>query len=332
MRQRTEAAFYAFTNPHCRVTGIDLSETSLQHHMYLKERHALSNLSLRQMNLLDVASLGQAFDYVVSTGVLHHLPDPDEGLRTLGSVLQTNGVMSVMVYGRYNRAGVYMLKDVFRRAGLQQDARSLEIIKATLAALPPWHHARSYLGTAADLSYDSGLVDTFLHPVDRPYSVPEILPFVQRSGLSFQGWLDPGFYALQEALPSTHPLRVRASALPPEEQWAVVELVSQSISCHRFLVCHPERATNDYRPDFASEAALTYKPALAYRGHLDAAGTLHRQGRKAQLTPMEAAWLRRADGKTPIVELLAGSKPGKGVAMRFFSDMWERGHLVFELG
>jgi SAM-dependent methyltransferase len=164
-----QAAFYAFMNPHCRVTGIDLSETSLQHHLYLKERHELSNLTLCQMNLLDVASLRQTFDYVVSTGVLHHLQDPDAGLRVLKSVLRPNGVMSVMVYGRYNRAGVYMLKDAFHRAGLQQDARSLDVIKATLAALPPWHHARSYLVTAPDLGYDSGLVDTFLHPVDRPY-------------------------------------------------------------------------------------------------------------------------------------------------------------------
>jgi hypothetical protein len=88
----------------------------------------------------------------------------------------------------------------------------------------------------------------------------------------------------------------------------------------------------DYRPDFEGEAAYSYKPEISRGVSIDARGALHRYGQGVQLTPMEGSWLRRTDGKATIRELTAGSKPGKGAVMRFFADMWERGHLVFELG
>ncbi len=323
-----QAALYAFTNPQCRVVGVDLSETSLQHELYLKERHGLANLSVCRMNLLDAASLGRTFDYVVSTGVLHHLPDPEAGLVALRSVLRANGVLSLMLYGSYTRLGVQMLAQAFRRTALGQDGASLDVVKATLNGLPPWHHARSYLGTAPDLGYDSGLVDTFLHPSEHFYAVEGVLDLVRRAKLAFQGWLEPGYYALQDALPSTHPLRLRASKLPVEEQWAVVELVSQRIGCHRFLACHPERPARDYRPDFHTDAALAYAPALFHPAQLDARNVVSRLWQKAQLTPAEAAWVRSADGRTSIRAIAAANKASPRDVRRLFGELHERGFVV----
>ncbi len=100
--------------------GVDLSQTSLAHESFLKEKHDLTNLHLHQLSLLDVATLGQQFDLVISTGVLHHLPSPDAGLCALKSVLLPHGVMSIMVYGWYRRFGVYMMQDVFRLLGVEQ--------------------------------------------------------------------------------------------------------------------------------------------------------------------------------------------------------------------
>jgi SAM-dependent methyltransferase len=328
-----QAAFYAFTNPTSRVVGIDLSEPSLEHEKRLRERHGLENLALRQMDLLDVASLGRTFDLVVATGVLHHLPDPDAGLRALSSVLRPGGVASLMLYGLYNRAGVYTLKELFARLGLRQDRASLDVVKATLAALPPWHHARSYVGTAPDLASDAGLVDTFLHPIDRAYTVPQILELVRGADMAFQGWLDPGVYAVQEALVGTHPVSMRVKDLSEEERWVMVELVTQAISCHRFLACHTARKVSEYRPDFLADTALAYKPALTHGGAVDGQNVLQRAGRRAQLTPAEAGWMRRADGALSIGELLGvgAAKSARASALRFFGDLWERGHIVVEI-
>ncbi len=77
----SQAAKYALREPGSRVTGIDISETSLRHTRELQRKYGLNNLDLHQLPVERVEELGRKFDKVVSTGVLHHLADPDIGLR-----------------------------------------------------------------------------------------------------------------------------------------------------------------------------------------------------------------------------------------------------------
>src|SRR5256885_919304 len=67
-----QAAHYAFTNPESHVVGVDISDSSLDHQRLLKEKHKLDNLELRQLPVERVEELGQSFDLIASTGVLHH--------------------------------------------------------------------------------------------------------------------------------------------------------------------------------------------------------------------------------------------------------------------
>src|SRR6202044_1317851 len=99
-----------------------VSDTSLHHTRDLQRKYNLDNLELHQLPIERVQELGRAFDLVVCTGVLHHLPDPDLGLRALRDVLRPNGAMRLMVYARYGRAGIYMM---------QENCRLLEISAST---------------------------------------------------------------------------------------------------------------------------------------------------------------------------------------------------------
>jgi 2-polyprenyl-3-methyl-5-hydroxy-6-metoxy-1,4-benzoquinol methylase len=99
----SQAARYALREPDARITAIDISETSLRHTRGLRLKYALDNLELHRLQIEDVRELGRTFDQVVCTGVLHHLPDPDLGLRALRDVLRPQGAMHLMVYARYGR-------------------------------------------------------------------------------------------------------------------------------------------------------------------------------------------------------------------------------------
>jgi SAM-dependent methyltransferase len=48
----------------------------------------------------------QAFDYAFSVGVLHHLPQPEEGFRALVGRLRPGGSISAWVYGRENNGWI----------------------------------------------------------------------------------------------------------------------------------------------------------------------------------------------------------------------------------
>ena len=143
-----QAAVVAFNNPESRVTGIDFSDASIAHEERLRERHKLSNLLVRAMDLLDVSSLEQQFDLIICTGVLHHLPNPTEGLKALSSVIEpSHGVMVLMLYAKLGRIGIYPLQDAFRpcafprrrcngSSALHADVARLHRIRCGLAFAP----------------------------------------------------------------------------------------------------------------------------------------------------------------------------------------------------
>ena len=101
----SQAARYALREPDARITAIDVSDTSLRHTGDLQRKYNLAKFQLHQLPIERVHEIGRSFT-VVRTGVLHHLPDPDCGLRALRDVLRPNGAMRLMVYARYGRAGI----------------------------------------------------------------------------------------------------------------------------------------------------------------------------------------------------------------------------------
>jgi SAM-dependent methyltransferase len=254
------AACYAYLYPAARVVGIDISAASLAHEEFLQKKHGLANLSLRQCRVEEASSLGADFDFIATHGVLHHLTDPAAGLRALGGVLRPEGVIAVMVYARYGRAGVYMLQDLFRLLGLEQKPESVQVVKEALGALSADHPVRRYLRLATDLNSAPGLVDTFLHQRDRPYTVTECLDLVREAGLSFQGWDENSFYYPDAQIPANHPFHAVISKLQGPDLWQAMELFYGCLPGHFFYVCRRDRAEIDYRIRFDDEEFLDYLP------------------------------------------------------------------------
>jgi SAM-dependent methyltransferase len=342
-----QAAHYAFTNRNSHVLGIDVSDSSLGHEAYLKQRHRLDNLELLQMSLGEIGSLGRSFDLIVCTGVLHHLPDPDASLRCLRDVLKPHGVISIMLYGSFPRVGVYMLQEVFRLLGLKQDVEGIGVVKRAIDLLPKWHYLNAYRQIAPDLGYDSGLVDTFLHSADRAFTVPQILKFVEDNDLTLQSWLDKLKYSLSATIGDPHnSVRKLAETLPVANQWEIVELMGQSVARHNFLLCHPEKDKRDYILDFSGDEWIDYIPS---RRHPLAAlptsdGTrasrplvIHRLSHSVALDTFEAAMFEQVDGSRTIRDILRtvyiakDSEDLLSVARRFFGCMADWDHLQFEI-
>ena len=191
----SQAARYALREPDARITAIDVSDTSLRHTRELQRKYNLENLELHQLPIESVSELGRSFDLVVCTGVLHHLPDPDRGLRALRDVLRPSGAMRLMVYARYGRA-----RNLYD-AGVLPPARNRPIGDGSARSR---RHARSAAGGPPDLrtccaaSKDfrrpEAMADALLHPQDRAYTVPEIYAWLDRCGMSFGRWIEQAPY------------------------------------------------------------------------------------------------------------------------------------------
>src|SRR5207245_11423980 len=98
-------------NRRADVVHLDISETCNEIAKRRAEVRKLVNITWVRGSVLDLPSLKLGpFDYINCVGVLHHLEDPRAGLQALRSVLKDDGVMSIMLYGKSGRTGVYQLQ------------------------------------------------------------------------------------------------------------------------------------------------------------------------------------------------------------------------------
>lgn len=331
-----QAAHLAFTNRGADVLGIDLSEASLANQARLKARHGLSNLRLMQLDLMRSGELGETFDLVVSTGVLHHLPDPVAGLKALAGALAIEGAIHVMLYGRYARIGVYMMQEMFRRMRVGQSVAEVAFARDVLGALPPEHYLNWHRRRSGDLEHDAGLVDTLLHPVDRAYTSDEVIDFAAQAGLVFQGWGDNRLYYPDARIPAGHPIAARLAALPERDRWACVELFVQDTMLHSAVYCRPDRDPRSYRVNFESLEALSYVPVwnVGVKNMETLGGTvppfLTRGDDSLAVTPDLARLLAGIDGVRTIAECaqsweFAGPQDQKeALAIGLIGTLWRQ--------
>lgn len=332
-----QAAVVAFNNPECQVTGIDFSEASIAHEERLRERHKLINLTLRAMDLRDVSNLRQQFDLIICSGVLHHLPEPAQGLKALSSVLEpSHGAMVLMLYGRLGRSGIYPLQDAFRRMRILQSAEGVAIVRSIIRRLPPRHPGRWYFEHSQEIRSDAAVVDTFLHRQDVAYSVQELLDFVEANGLRFQGWLDSAIYNIGSADQDWGSLERDIS---DRDRWSIIECFTMSMTNHLFLACRPER---DKRSEigFGADQWLAYFPVRhpLSRAATWEAGKFTRENYEFKLSAAEAALFIDANGRRPASQLLEHKvlarmalNERKALARDFYERMWRHGHMLFSV-
>ena len=298
-----QAAVFAYTNPAAKVVAVDISQASLDHQRYLKDKHKLSNLELHLLPIEELPTLERDFDLIVSTGVLHHLADPAVGMKVLAQCLRRDGALAVMLYAKIGRIGVEMLQSVFRDLGLRQDEASLQVVKETISRLPQAHPLRSYLNIAPDLKFDAGLVDTFLHGRDRSYTVEDCLDLVSSAGLEFQDWYYKNNYYPPRLTTPKDKFSAALDALPEAKMWSVMERINSTNGCHFFIACRPDRPRQNYAIDFSSNTHLAYVPRMRFRCSLNGSDIVGPSGRRTDLGPIQLAFVQNIDGQRTIEEI-----------------------------
>lgn len=338
----SQAAKYALRWPKARVTGIDFSKVSIEHTAKLKRKHSIHNLELKQLPIERVAELGSSFDHVVCTGVLHHLADPDAGLRALRDVLKPDGAMHLMVYAPYGRAGIYMLQDYCRRLGVEPSIAEMRDLAIILNALPPDHPLWPLLRNGRDFRDEAGLADTLLNPRDRAYSVPQLFEFLDQADLRFGRWLRQAPYLPTCGALVQSPHRPRLMRLPPQDQYAALELYRGSMVQHS-LVAYRSDCTKGHDIGFNGDVWLNYVPirlpdtvVVEERLPPRAAAVLINAGHtyKDLYLPIDApqkALFESIDGRRSIGEI-APEGDFRPNARVLFERLWQYDHIVFGLG
>jgi SAM-dependent methyltransferase len=240
-----------------RVTWLDRSAAALAIAQGRAQARKLTNIAWEQRSLLDLPGSGLGpFDYIDCCGVLHHLPDPAEGLHALLSVLAPRGGMGLMVYAPHGRTGVYMLQDALRRlAPLEETPQQrLDTARRVMKHLPETQWLRHNRNFDDHINGgDAGLYDLLLNPRDRAYSVPELSALLRDTGLRVTCWVEPIRYDPAPLLPDPK-LRARLDAMDPAERAAVAEALAGNMAVHILYCVRQDDPV--HRPDPYAENAV----------------------------------------------------------------------------
>lgn len=323
-----QAAVFAFMNPDAKVVAVDISQPSLDHQQYLKDKHGLFNLELHLLPIEELPTLGRDFDLIVSTGVLHHMADPQVGMNAIASCLRPDGAIGIMLYAKNGRIGLELLQSVFRDLGLGQNEASIALVRQTLSLLPASHPVQSYLNVANDLASDAVLVDTFLHGRERSYTVDECIDLVTSAGLEFQGWFHKAPYYPHDLFAAPNQLYPAINALPEPMLWSVMERLHTVNACHFFMACRPERPKKSYAIDFSTLDCLDYVPLMRMRCGL-AGNAIYRSDWRTNLNSAQLPFVQQVDGNRTIREI-AASVRGEGSQRGSVADVEKFARRLFE--
>jgi SAM-dependent methyltransferase len=272
----------------------------------------LQNMAFVEGSILELAGSGLGpFDYIDCCGVLHHLPDPAEGLRNLVSVLAPGGGIGLMVYAPHGRTGVYMLQDALRLLAPEQEAppARVDVAKRLWKQLPAtaWLRKNPWI-TDHLKGGDAGIYDLLLNPRDVAYTVPQLAGLVAGAGLEIACLVEPVRYDPDAWLPDPR-LRERTAKLSPVERAALAEAITGNMGIHiAYCVRAGEAPPPPEWEDSASVPVLRELDGPMLAKGLRADGVLPVVFDDLRLSiplpRLAGALLSRIDGKRPLGEIL----------------------------
>ena len=235
------------------IVYLDISTASMVLAQERAKIRNLNNITWINDSILNLPLLGIGkFDYINCSGVLHHLDDRVEGLRALNSVLNEDGIMAIMVYGRHARMPVYQIQELMHRvnANIYDVGQKLDNTKRLLACLPDsnlYKHLDAILNVGRSkirIYGDAEIYDLFLHSQDNPFSIPEIYDWLDSTGLTLLCFVSPPGvkYRLRpESFIQDAVILSVIGQLPEREQSAIAELAWGDMITHTFYVSRKYR-------------------------------------------------------------------------------------------
>lgn len=176
-----EGVAVALANPGAEILAVDLSKKALKKLAWMAKCKGLKI----ETRVQDLQTVTGTFDYIIATGVLHHLEDPVRGLQHLKTLSHSHTVHRYMVYSKFGRELLYRCKDLASKLGIKDPKGMRKLIQS----LPDQHPYKIYFHLYSDSSTDAGLADGYLHPCDQPFDALALREFLNSAGLDVRRFL-----------------------------------------------------------------------------------------------------------------------------------------------
>jgi len=169
-----------------RVLAVDLSLASLGYAQRKARELGVDNVEFAQADITRLASIGRSFDFISSSGVLHHLADPAEGLRNLASLLRPRGYAMLGLYSELGRRPIVAARRHIAERGYVDTAEGIRRCRRDI--LGPGAGELAQVTSFDDFFVGSECRDLLFHVQEHRFTVPGLAALLDSAGLAFAGF------------------------------------------------------------------------------------------------------------------------------------------------
>ncbi|NOR14405.1 MAG: methyltransferase domain-containing protein [Candidatus Aminicenantes bacterium] len=171
-----------------KVTGIDISEGSLETARGLKEKFNLTNAEFEQQDMLNLPFADQSFDIVWAWGTVHHTTDPYGAISQLIRVLKPGGSLLLAVYTRTKLTFVH---EIIRKILVHTPKRSWTFLSKVMAVFlsPVVFFFKKREKSRKGEKLEELILDWYFVPIRHYYTPEEIRDFLEKQGFEIEKFL-----------------------------------------------------------------------------------------------------------------------------------------------
>jgi ubiquinone/menaquinone biosynthesis C-methylase UbiE len=170
------------------VTGIDISEGSLQTAQTLKEKFGLKNTEFQKQDMLALPFPDASFDIVWAWGTVHHTTDPLKAITELIRVLKPSGSILLAVY---KRTKITFIHEIIRKTLLRTPKKTWKILAKILSLFlaPVIFLFKKREKSRKGEKLEELIIDWYFVPIRHYYKPEEISTFLEKRGFEVENYL-----------------------------------------------------------------------------------------------------------------------------------------------
>jgi ubiquinone/menaquinone biosynthesis C-methylase UbiE len=170
------------------VTGIDISEGSLQTASDLKKKFGLPNAAFQKQDMLALPFPESSFDIVWAWGTVHHTTDPFKAINELIRVLKPSGSILLAVY---KRTKLTFIHEIIRKTLLRTPKKSWKTLAKILSILlaPVIFFFKKREKSRKGEKLEELIIDWYFVPIRHYYRPEEIIAYLEKRGFSIENYL-----------------------------------------------------------------------------------------------------------------------------------------------
>ena len=182
----------AAANPGAQVTGVDLSEKSIEMARRNAEAAGASHVRFETRSLTAGNPDGEKYDYINADEILYLVPDPARMVGALAAMLKPGGILRGNFHCAYQRAGQLRLQAFFSHLGFMEGEMSEErvnMVREVLASLKPDLPVLARHPNLARKSSQSLMSNPLLRG-DKGFTFPQVFDILKAANLRLASMLD----------------------------------------------------------------------------------------------------------------------------------------------